>query len=629
MNPPMSKILSVWIWGCAYLNCAGWGLSAIHELNAGGYAIALLFGFGLLLVWHKNISDKFQLNICWRKWRGRFYRPLPLIFLLVAILIFLGGGLYAPTNYDALTYRLPRMLNWLSVEHWFWIPTNNDRMNFSTTTWEWLALPQLALLRSDRGLFLINAFGFLLLPGLFFSVFRQVGVARKVAWAWMWILPLAYGYATQAGSIGNDFTGMLFGLISVHFGLRARRSGAVSDIWVAGLAAALLTGVKLSNLPLLLPCLVAVWPALRQLRKNLVGSVLVIIVAIIVSAAPTVALNQAHTGRWNGDPQNLTQVQVKSPGVALLGNVLLVLQQSLMPPVLTSAQKANGWLNEQLPASWRQALKEKFPRYLTHLNELPQEEAAALGLGITLLLLVAIGMAVGGWRWAGSYSGWLALISPVGLAAWGAALFFMLKMGSEADARLLLPYYPLAIVPMLRLSAQNWLWHFRAWRILLLLAALSVLPAIILSPARPLFPAVGMSGRYAQNHPARAMAQRFAVVYSTYAHRHDSLAPLREHLPADEKKIGFVAGIDDPDYSLWWPLGKRQVIYLQNEVKNSAKIPDDIEWMVVKRTTWHEFSNLSLEDWAAQHHARIVFSVPLTTIVACGEETWCLLQISK
>ena len=25
------------------------------------------------------------------------------------------------------------------------------------------------------------------MPGLLFSVFRQVGVARKVAWTWMWI----------------------------------------------------------------------------------------------------------------------------------------------------------------------------------------------------------------------------------------------------------------------------------------------------------------------------------------------------------------------------------------------------------------------------------------------------------
>jgi dolichyl-phosphate-mannose--protein O-mannosyl transferase len=177
------------------------------------------------------------------------------------------------------------------------------------------------------------------MPGLLFSVFRQLGVARMVAWTWMWVLPLAYGYATQAGSIGNDFTGAVFCLMSVHCGLRARRSGRVSDIWLAGLAAALMTGVKLSNLPLLLPCLVAVWPALGQLRKNLAGSVAVAGIAVLVSAAPTIVLNQAHTGSWNGDPQNLSQIQAKSPGAALLGNGLLLLQQSFMPPVLPGRKK--------------------------------------------------------------------------------------------------------------------------------------------------------------------------------------------------------------------------------------------------------------------------------------------------
>ena len=57
----------------------------------------------------------------------------PAIFLLLASLVFLGGVLYAPNNYDALTYRLPRMLNWLAAGQWFWIPTINERMNYSTT----------------------------------------------------------------------------------------------------------------------------------------------------------------------------------------------------------------------------------------------------------------------------------------------------------------------------------------------------------------------------------------------------------------------------------------------------------------------------------------------------------------
>jgi hypothetical protein len=465
---------------------------------------------------------------------------------------------------------------------------------------------------------------------LIFSVFRQVGITRKVAWTWMWILPLAYGYATQAGSVGNDFTGAVFCLMSVHCGLRARRSGRVSDIWLAGLAAALLTGLKLSNLPLLLPCLVAVWPALGRLRKNLAGSAAVAGIAVLISAAPTAVLNHAHTGSWNGDPQNLTRVQVRSPGAALLGNGLLLMQQLLMPPVLPAAQKVSGWLDQQLPASWRHVLQEKFPRYFqTHLNELPQEDAAALGLGVTLLLLTAISAAVCGLGRTGSGRGKMAVMSPVGLSAWVSALFVLLKLGSEADARLMLPYYPLAIIPILLLPAQNRLLRFRAWKIILALAALSVLPAVFLSPARPLWPAQSISERLARQHPDSPAMRRLEAVYFAYANRNDALAPLREGLNGGALTIGFVADSDDSDYSLWRPFGLRKVEYLRGHNHPSVNVPSDVEWIVVKRRIWPEASNVPLEEWAAQHQAKIVLSVPIVTLVSWGEETWCLLHIDK
>jgi hypothetical protein len=505
-----------------------------------------------------------------------------------------------------------------------WIWCCNERMNYSTTAWEWIAMPQLALLRSDRGLFLINAVGFLLMPGLLFSVFRQLGVARKVAWTWMWILPLAYGYAAQAGSVGNDFTGALFCLMSIHCGLRARRSGRVSDVWLAGLAAALMTGVKLSNLPLLLPCLVAVWPALGKFRKNLAGSVAVWGIALLVSAAPTVALNQAHTGCWNGDPQNAAQMQVKSPGAALLGNGLLLLQQSFMPPVLPEAQKVGGWLNQQLPASWWQTLKEKFPRYhMAHLKELPQEEAAALGLGVTLLLLVSIGAAACGLGRAGSNRSMMAAVPPVCLAAWVSGLFFMIKMGSEADPRLMLPYYPLAVIPILLLPGQDHLLRFCGWRVLIVLAALSVLPAMVLSPSRPLWPGRFISERLARQYPDNPALQRLATVYSAYASRNDALAPLRDRLPDGARNIGFVAGVDDSDYSLWRPFGRRKVESLRDDDHPFIALPSDVEWIVIKQKAWSEASDVPLEEWMARHQAKIVLSVPIVTIVAWGEETWC------
>jgi hypothetical protein len=622
----MRTAVFLWLCWCVYFNCAGWVLSAAHELNFFGYALAACLGIAALLGWRKKTSAKIFPTANCQKLRRRSRRPLPAVFMLVAALVFLGGVLYAPGNYDALTYRLPRMLNWLAAGHWIWIPTANDRMNYSATAWEWTAMPIFALLRSDRGLFLINAIGFLLMPGLLFSVFRQLGVTRRVAWTWMWILPLAYGYVTQAGGIGNDFAGTLFGLISIYYGLRARRSQDVQNVWLAALAAALMTGVKLSNLPLLLPCLVAVWPALPRLRERWTAGVAVMAAAVLISAAPVMALNRLHTGSWSGDPKNLFHLQIKNPAAAFLGNGILLLQQSFMPPVLPEARAVNDWLNEKMPGPWRRTLEEKFPRYyLNHLNELPQEETAGLGLGVTLLLLAAIVGAIGGFIREKS----LKKISPVALVAWISVLFYMSKMGSESTARLLLPYYPLVIVPILLLPVQERLLHMRAWKFFVVLAALSVLPAVILSPSRPLWPALSASGWLVRHYPGKPAAQRMAAVYFAYAHRNDALAPLRAGLPDGVLKIGILAGGNDADYSLWRPFGLRQVEYLQTGDDQSINIPDGLEWIVVKRVAWAEATSVPLETWAARHHAKITLSVPIVTLVGWGEQTWCVLHVEK
>ena len=338
----------IWVWLCAWLNFTGWALSGLHELNAGGYAVALLLFAAGAGLWLKRTGVAIFPRGAGRKLFRRGRRPLPAVYLSVAALVLLGGALYAPTNFDALTYRLPRLLNWLDAGHWGWIPTCNERMNYSGVAWEWIALPILTLTHSDRGMFLINALGFLLMPGLLFSISRQLGVARKVAWTWMWLLPLAYGYVTQAGSIGNDLTGAWLCLLSIYFGLRARRSGSVAEVWTALLAAALLTGVKLSNLPLALPCLVAVWPALGQLRKHLAGSLAAAGLAVVVSALPIMGLNWLNTGSWNGDPQNKYQMQMANPVAGLLGNGFLLAEQSLVPPVMPGSNRINHRLRHPL-----------------------------------------------------------------------------------------------------------------------------------------------------------------------------------------------------------------------------------------------------------------------------------------
>jgi hypothetical protein len=598
-------------------------LAALHQLTAAGYAVALLPGAGLALLWLIKNPPAFSPP----KFCRRFRRPLPAVFLVLGLLIFLGGAWYAPANYDALTYRLPRMLNWLAAGQWFWIPAINDRMNYSGTGWEWTAMPLLALTHSDRALFLINFSGFLLLPGLLFSLLRQFGAGGRVAWTWMWILPVAYGYATQAGSIGNDLAGAVLVLLSVCFGLRARRSQRLADIWCSLLAAALLTGVKFSNIPLALPCLVAVWPALGQLRKHPLNGLLLTVVAVVISAVPLMALNQLHAGSWTGDPNDQSRMRVQNPAAALLGNSLLVTEQTFLPPVLPNARRLNTLINRKLPDSWSKLLQRDFPRfYLSNLNELPSEEGAGLGLGVALLLLA--GLVSTGWRGVCQGAGprLHCRLPWVLLAAWVAGFVYLCKMGSEAAPRLLLPYYPLLLVPLLLLPGQSRLLQHWAGRLLALLAALSLLPVLVLSPARPLWPGRSICEKLTKKFPGQPVFERMGSVYSAYAHRNDLLAPLRASLPVDARQIGFIAGANDTDYSLWRPFGKRQVIYPAYDARHFLVHPREVGWLVVKEREWPSICSLPLAGWAQANHFQIVASIEIVELVSWGGERWTLLQ---
>ncbi|HEY1790484.1 MAG TPA: hypothetical protein VGJ73_20220, partial [Verrucomicrobiae bacterium] len=267
-SSPASRSLTLWIWLCAGLNVAGWALSAVGQLNVAGYIVILLIIAAAFFLRRRH--DKPERSRCSRsrKWLHRFKRPFPFAFLVLSVMAFVGGAIYAPTNYDGLAYRLPRVLHWLAAGQWQWIHTDFPRLNNRGCGIEWVSAPLIAILKTDRFLFLINFIPFLFLPGLTFGVLSRLGVRRRVAWHWMWIAPTGYCFLLQAASIGNDAFGAPFALAAILFALRARVSGCARDLFTSIVSAALMTGVKTSNLPLLLPWAVAILPALKIVRQR-------------------------------------------------------------------------------------------------------------------------------------------------------------------------------------------------------------------------------------------------------------------------------------------------------------------------------------------------------------------------
>lgn len=211
----MNRVVEIWLLYSATCSASGWVLSWLQALNP--YSYLLIHGVFFAAVFWLYSGKLISLGRLTQKLRKRSFPPrlahepwfslrrfLPFCFLTLASLSLVAGLLYAPNNYDALTYRIPRVMHWLQHEGWHWIHTDNARMNTRATGFEWLMAPQLSVLKTDRLIFLINWFSFLLLPGLLFSFLRALGSTVRSAWLWMWVFPLGLGYVLQASGIAND-----------------------------------------------------------------------------------------------------------------------------------------------------------------------------------------------------------------------------------------------------------------------------------------------------------------------------------------------------------------------------------------------------------------------------------------
>ncbi|MGN6385376.1 MAG: phospholipid carrier-dependent glycosyltransferase, partial [Verrucomicrobiota bacterium] len=264
----MRIILKLWLFLAVWIICSGWVLSFFHLLNAPGYTLSL--GLFALLVYYFLGFERAELwtGLKFKKFRNRFRRTAPKLYLLLALAAILGGALYHPTHFDGFSYRIPRVFHWLSEQKWHWIRSSDVRLNVVALDFDWLSAPFMAYAHTERSIFLINALSFILLPGAVFTAFHRLGVRKKVAWWWMWIVPAGYCYSMQAGSIGTDAFAAIFSLSAVALALRATEKENARDWWASLFAVALLTGAKQSNLPLALPWVIAAYPGLRFAFKR-------------------------------------------------------------------------------------------------------------------------------------------------------------------------------------------------------------------------------------------------------------------------------------------------------------------------------------------------------------------------
>lgn len=618
----------VWVWLLAWLPALGWLLSAAGRLNRVGYAVGLILALVVTgLLWRKTSMEAGWSGWQWKRLRRRFSRPLPLCFLIAVGLGLVGGLLYAPNNYDAISYRTPRSLHWLAAGHWHWIETVHARLNTRASGFEWAATPLLAFTHSDRLFFLLSFGSFLLLPGLTFAWLRRMGVGGRAAWNWMWVFAGGYCFALQAGGIQNDLYGVTLVLAAMLFARRAAQGGRWLDLATSVLAAALSTNAKSSNLPLLLPWAIAIWPAIRVCLRRPVATVLILGVAVLGSFVPVAVMNQRNCGDWSGasiEPLAKQISQRRYAGAYIVHNAALLVIQNLAPPVFPFTGAWNAVVQHGLPERWLALLDEvaEEGRNSYRLRELPGDEHTGLGLGVTGLLLWQLALrrrpdpALAPLPWSLRLLRW----SP-----WFSLLVYAATAAIMTTSRIAAPYYALLLPTVLPRGRHQDITRRAWWPRLALLAYASSFLLVVLSPSRPLWPAVRVLSALQERFHSPLLV-RALTVYQVYGDRAELLSGLVQHLDHPGDTVGFLAQ-NALETSVWKPFGSRRVVHLLPTDDAAVVRARGVQALVVSVADVESLTGLSLAEWSRRLNAEPVVEMELRTTASHEPGRWALFRL--
>jgi hypothetical protein len=293
----------------------------------------------------------------------------------------------------------------------------------------------------------------------------------------------------QTGSIGNDLFSALWPIAALEFALRARGQRRVEFLWLSMFCAALMTSSKAFNLLLLPAWGIALLPTIPLLLRKPFGTVLAIAIALTASMIPTAIRNIQYCGDWTGMAAEPVRLNNGPPFFQIVVNFFLVLLANFAPPIFPFSGAWDRLIEHSLPGALHAKLNEFFEADAARfrISEMPAEEAAGLGFGVSVLLLTILLRQVALPKNCVKNQ----LFSQrnlIGAAALVGAIYFMAHSGLYAPARYLLPLYFPIIAPILalpsaaKLAAQKW------WRNLALLTFALAALLLVISPARPLFP---------------------------------------------------------------------------------------------------------------------------------------------
>jgi hypothetical protein len=260
------------------------------------------------------------------------------------------------------------------------------------------------------------------------------------------------------------------------------------------------------------------------------------------------------------------------------------------------------------------------------LDELQIEEGAGLGFGVTLLLVVSLiaiaakrkRVSTPASRWRANPDVWVLCLAP-----WISLLYLMTKLGLTGAGRYLAPYYLLLMMGPLRCVGHESLIQRKWWRasasVVFALAAL----LLVISPARPLWPATWFCARYRAELLKSPLGERALNVYETVGARPRAFQPALNILPQGITVMGLVTA-DDPEASLWWPFGARRVRHVRAGDARAEVLGRGIRYVLVKEELLKE----PWQHWLRRMDGRLVASVDLKLRAGQAPLAWRLVELN-
>jgi hypothetical protein len=490
-------LAAMWTLWAAWCQVSGWVLSLLNQLGRGGYVIAFVLFFVLAGCLHRSWKTGPRLGLAIRaatfkpRWRPAWKRIPRLLFWSVCVLSLMGALFNTPYGYDAYGYRIARIVRWLQEGHYYWTGAADQRIDICSLASEWELLSILSITGSDRLLFLVNFVPFVLFPGLFYLAARGLGIRRQWALLGMWLVPLGYCFSLTSGGIQNDGVAGIHAAAAIVF-LRSRSAGFMprpTCLYLSLTSIAIISGLKLSNLPIAFLLLVWwLWISRGELRLMLKRPILSLFVAAVClssSTLPTAIQNISHEGNLSGDPQNRFRCEAKSLIAAPIANLAFLGFDAVTPNPF--AGRMNRLLDDykKNSALYKWLAERHFLIKWLKFQTVGYDGFSGPGfpilIGLPLVLLTALRLKRRSLRI--DAGGLLLLFSGMAYSV------YLVKMGSEATARISASYFPPLILGVLSVVSQRgMLPRPRIGTVVCLASAVLVQFNLVFSTLRPLLP---------------------------------------------------------------------------------------------------------------------------------------------